>query len=148
MAETKQKKITDPTNPNQLPKKLELTQPPNPTSTPTPAKPKQPLPQMPKETRILCDFLEELEGAAYHARQTLYQQYGPVEYKPITNIELEFTEEQNRILTYSEEGEYHIIKLKVRAEPAEFAAIAQRVRDLGGQYISAGKNTHFKVRKD
>jgi hypothetical protein len=154
MVETKQKQITDPTNPNQLPKKLELTQPPKPTIPTTPIqqptqppKPKQPLPQIPKDIQIICNFFEEVEGAAYHARQTLYQQYGPVDYTPITDIELEFTEEQASKLVFEQQDEKYIIKPKMHLEINVFADIAKRVRELGGQYVSAGKDSHFQIKK-
>lgn len=134
------------------PPKIEIPTQPIPPTKPTPKpapttqqqKPNNP---MPKETKILCDFLEEIEGAAYHARQALYQQYGPVDYNYITDIELKFTEQQAKQLTFTQQENTWIIKPKYHLEKQTFSDIAKTVRELGGEYISAGADSHFKIKQ-
>lgn len=115
---------------------------PKPAPTTTQQKPNNP---MPKETKLLCDFLDELEGAAYRLRQELYQQYGPVDYNYITDIELQFTEQQAKQLNFEQKEKKWIIKPKFHLESQDFAEIAAKIRTLGGQYVSAGKDSHFEV---
>lgn len=134
---------------DQGPPKIETpTQPIKPTPKPTPTTTQQkPQTPIPKETKLLCDFLEELEGAAYHLRQALYQLYGPVNYNYITDIELQFTEQQAKQLTFTEQNGNWIIKPKYHLEKQTFAGIASKVTELGGLYVSAGADSHFIIKR-
>jgi hypothetical protein len=132
-------KITIPTQP--IPPKNPT---PKPTPTPQQQKPNNP---MPKETKILCDLFEEIEGALYHARETLYQQYGSVDYNYITDIELKFTTQQANKLSFEQKDNYWIIKPKVYLGGDMFAQIAETIKNLGGEYISAGRESHFRVKR-
>jgi len=51
-------------------------------------------------------------------------------------------------LSFEEKGEYIIIKPKQFLGSENFAKIASAVRGMGGEYISAGKDSHFRVPKN
>lgn len=67
--------------------------------------------------------------------------------KNINNTKNAFTEELAGLLKFEEEDEYIIIRTKKFLESDNFAKIAAVVREIGGEYISAGKNTHFRIKK-
>ena len=50
-------------------------------------------------------------------------------------------------LSFEEKGDYIIIKPKQFLGSENFAKIASAVRGMGGEYISAGKDSHFRVPK-
>lgn len=140
-----------------LPTKLDLFQnqgliekpQPKPQTTPQPklAEKKSEYKAIPEETKILLDAVEEIEGILYATRQKIYQLYGLVEYKPVTDIELKFTEHEARILSFEQQGDIWIIRVKQFLEPEDFAKLAAKVRSLGGEYISAGRDSHFKIKR-
>jgi hypothetical protein len=116
--------------------------------------PKPPQPQtqtqrkpIPPEIKIIVDGIEEWLQIGYAMQQKLLQLYGPVEYVPITDIELQFSTEQARVLNFDLQGDFWIITVKHHLETEDFKRIANIVRGLGGEYISAGKDSHFKVKR-
>jgi len=56
-----------------------------------------------------------------------------------------FPEDLEAMLTFEESGEFVVIKPRQYLGSENFAKIASIVRDNGGEYISAGKESHFKV---
>lgn len=57
-----------------------------------------------------------------------------------------FKEEQQAILAITDEGDY--VKAKAGYLKSEkFAELARIVQDNGGEYISAGKDSHFRFHK-
>ena len=62
-------------------------------------------------------------------------------------IRMSFPEELETRLSFEEKGEYIIIKPKQFLGSENFAKIASAVRGMGGEYISAGKDSHFRVPK-
>jgi len=63
------------------------------------------------------------------------------------NILSQFPTELANLLTTTEENNYYILKPKKFLEPDNFAKVAEIVKTLGGEYISAGKNSHFRIKK-
>ena len=135
-------------------------QEPTPTKedhTPKPTEPKtysNPTPQeIPEIIKTFTDGLEGIEGIVYAMRQRLLQLYGPVNYQeqkriePPNDIEMKFTEEQANMLNFSMVGNYWSIKPKQYLGAENFAKISGTVRALGGEYISAGRDSHFRVRR-
>jgi len=59
-----------------------------------------------------------------------------------------FPEELGQMLTFEEERGYIIIKPRQYLGSENFAKIASIVRGSGGEYISAGKESHFRVSKE
>lgn len=119
--------------------------PKNPIPKPTP--PQEQYKPIPRETKILLDAIQDIEGILYATRQQILQLYGPVDYNYISDIELEFTEQQTKLLIFEQKENLWIIKPKYHLEKQDFADIAARVRELGGEYISAGKDSRFQVKR-
>lgn len=113
---------------------------------------------IPKEVETLIDFFTTLEEMAYAAKQRLLQPYQPVEKtnlpKPATTptqftakdqqaIEAVFPEELAQILSFTQKNNQWIIKPKQYLGSENFAKLASVIRGIAGEYISAGKNSHF-----
>jgi hypothetical protein len=67
--------------------------------------------------------------------------------RSLDDIRMSFPEELEARLSFDEKGEYIIIKPKQFLGSENFAKIASAVRGMGGEYISAGKDSHFRVPK-
>ena len=66
--------------------------------------------------------------------------------RSIEDIRMAFPEDLENLLIFEEKEDY--IMIKPRQFLAEnFAKIASTVRGMGGEYISAGKDSHFRVTK-
>ncbi len=59
---------------------------------------------------------------------------------------MSFPEELESRLGFEEKGDFIIIKPKAFLG-TNFAKIASAVKGMGGEYISAGKDSHFRVPK-
>jgi hypothetical protein len=130
-----QKTIQDTTTPTPktIPQKLELTQPKI----------------MPPEIKILLDTIEEFLEIGYAAQQKILQLYGPVEYRSVNDIELEFTPEQARSLNFELIGENWIIHPKRFLDKDCFNQILTTVKRINGEYTPATKDApgYFKVKR-
>lgn len=67
--------------------------------------------------------------------------------RTLDDIRMSFPEELETRLSFEEKEEYIIIKPKQFLGSENFAKIASAVRGMGGEYISAGKDSHFRVPK-
>jgi hypothetical protein len=67
--------------------------------------------------------------------------------RSLDDIRMSFPEELEARLGFEEKGDYIIIKPKQFLGSENFAKIASAVRGMGGEYISAGKDSHFRVPK-
>jgi len=67
--------------------------------------------------------------------------------RSLDDIRMAFPEELEARLDFEERGDYIIIKPKQFLGSENFAKIASAVRGMGGEYISAGKESHFRVPK-
>jgi len=65
----------------------------------------------------------------------------------IAQIEAKFPTELKEILTFEAIGEYIVIKPRQYLGSENFAKIASIVRGEGGEYLSAGKESHFRIKK-
>lgn len=98
----------------------QITQPPAQTPAPAPTTTSTPSPPAPREV----------------SKQ-----------RSVDDIRMSFPEELEALLGFEEKGEYIIIKPKQFLGSENFAKIASAVRGMGGEYISAGKDSHFRVPK-
>jgi hypothetical protein len=71
----------------------------------------------------------------------------PSKPRSLDDIRMSFPEELEARLSFEEKGDYIIIKPKQFLGSENFAKIASAVRGMGGEYISAGKDSHFRVPK-
>jgi hypothetical protein len=67
--------------------------------------------------------------------------------RSVDEIRMSFPEELENRLGFEDKGDYIIIKPKQFLGSENFAKIASAVRGMGGEYISAGKDSHFRVPK-
>jgi hypothetical protein len=67
--------------------------------------------------------------------------------KSVDDIRLAFPEDLEALLSFQEKDDYIIVKPRQFLGSENFAKIASAVRGMGGEYISAGKDSHFRVPK-
>ena len=67
--------------------------------------------------------------------------------RDINDVKQAFSSELGGMLLFEEQEKFIIVKPRRFLGSDNFAKIASIVRDLGGEYVSAGKNSHFKVSK-
>lgn len=68
--------------------------------------------------------------------------------RSISQVRATFPKELEDLLTFEEAGEYIVIRPRQYLGSENFAKIASLVRSAGGEYISSGKESHFKVPKE
>jgi len=68
--------------------------------------------------------------------------------KAVDDVRLAFPEDLEALLSFQEKTDYIMVKPKQFLGSENFAKIASAVRGLGGEYISAGKDSHFRVPKN
>ena len=71
----------------------------------------------------------------------------PAKKMDINGVKQAFSPELVGMLFFEEREGFVIVKPRRFLGSDNFAKIASVVRDIGGEYISAGKNSHFKVPK-
>jgi hypothetical protein len=59
-----------------------------------------------------------------------------------------FPKELEDMLFFEDQGEYIIIKPRRFLGSENFAKIASIIRGAGGEYVSAGRDSHFKIPKE
>jgi hypothetical protein len=67
--------------------------------------------------------------------------------KLIEDIKISFPDELEGLLSFEETDDYVIIKPRQFLGSDNFSKIASIVRQAGGEYVSAGKASHFRVPK-
>jgi hypothetical protein len=67
--------------------------------------------------------------------------------RSLTDVKMSFPEDLEARLSFEEKGEFIVIKPKSFLGSDNFAKIALTIRGMGGEYISAGKDSHFRVPK-
>lgn len=66
----------------------------------------------------------------------------------IKDVQTLFPRELVEMLTFEEKEEYIVIRPLGYLRSEIFAKIATIIRDAGGEYISAGKDSHFRISKE
>ncbi len=72
---------------------------------------------------------------------------GSAKTQNIEDIRMLFPEDLDNMLAFEDKGDYVMIKPKQFLGSENFAKIASTVRGIGGEYISAGRDSHFRVYK-
>ena len=67
--------------------------------------------------------------------------------RTLNDAKMSFPEDLEARLSFEEKGEFIVIKPKSFLGSDNFAKIALTIRGMGGEYISAGKDSHFRVPK-
>jgi hypothetical protein len=102
-----------------------------------------------EEMRSVSSSIKSLAGgqiAQPAATQATPPETG-VKQRSLDEIRMSFPEELEARLSFEDKGDYMIIKPKQFLGSENFAKIASAVRGMGGEYISAGKDSHFRVPK-
>ena len=68
--------------------------------------------------------------------------------RTIADVRTVFPNELESMLFFEDAGKYIVIKPRQYLGSENFAKIASLVRGEGGEYISAGKESHFRVPKE
>jgi len=68
--------------------------------------------------------------------------------RTVADIKTVFPQELESMLFFEDTGKYIVIKPRQYLGSENFAKIASLVRGEGGEYISAGKESHFRVPKE
>ena len=68
--------------------------------------------------------------------------------RTVADIRTAFPKELENMLFFEDAGSYIVIKPRAYLGSENFAKIASLVRGEGGEYISAGKESHFRVPKE
>jgi hypothetical protein len=69
------------------------------------------------------------------------------ENKSVEDVRVAFPEDLEALLSFQEKDDYIMVKPRQFLGSENFAKIASAVRGMGGEYISAGKDSHFRVPK-
>jgi len=67
--------------------------------------------------------------------------------KAVEDIKMMFPEDLENLLSFEEKDQYIVIKPRQFLGSENFSKIASMVRGVGGEYVSAGKASHFRVPK-
>jgi len=68
--------------------------------------------------------------------------------KSVDDVRMSFPEDLESLLSFEEKPDYIMVKPRQFLGSENFAKIASAVRGMGGEYISAGKDSHFRVPKN
>jgi hypothetical protein len=71
----------------------------------------------------------------------------PEKTKVIEDIKMLFPEDLENLLSFEEKEDYVMIKPRQFLGSENFSKIASTVRGAGGEYVSAGKASHFRIPK-
>ena len=101
-----------------------------------------------EEVQGLSKSIKIVLGVNVSRTSPLTPKIAPVESnKSVNNIKKNFPKDLEKLLDFKEEVQYVIIKPKQFLGSENFAKIASITRELGGEYISAGRDSHFRVSK-
>ena len=92
-----------------------------------------------EETKALLDFCISLRNSL----DNLISQLAPV--KSIAELKAKIPSDMHELLSFEETEHFYIIKPRQYLGAENFAKILDAVKLLGGEYISRGKDSHFKV---
>jgi len=93
-------------------------------------------------SRDLTDLTKTLKETSVPAPAV-----APAEAQTIESVQTWFPKNLEEMLTFEDVEDYIMIKPRQYLGSENFAKIASIIRDNGGEYISAGKESHFRVPK-
>jgi len=101
-------------------------------------------------TEDLADISKQIKGAGAVAPAPAQATPAPptVGMRTVADVRTVFPKELESMLFFEDTGEYIVIKPRQYLGSENFAKIASLVRGEGGEYISAGKESHFRVPKE
>jgi len=108
---------------------------------------------------VLREISEDLADISKHLKATGAPTPAPataapaaptptVRMRSVADVRTIFSKELENMLTFEEAEKYIVIKPRQYLGSENFAKIASLVRSAGGEYISAGKESHFRVSRE
>ena len=92
--------------------------------------------------------LKSISGSSTSAPAVpVAQVISPEKRRSINEVKQAFSSELAGMLLFEESGSFVIVKPRRFLGSDNFAKIASIVRELGGEYVSAGRNSHFEIAK-
>ena len=67
--------------------------------------------------------------------------------KGVEDVRMMFTKELEELLIFEDKESYIKVKPRQYLGSDNFAKIASTIREAGGEYISAGRDSHFRIPK-
>jgi hypothetical protein len=103
-----------------------------------------------EDLRSMSESIKSVVGS--QVTQPAPQAAAPVsheihENKSVEDVRVAFPEDLEALLSFQEKDDYIMVKPRQFLGSENFAKIASAVRGMGGEYISAGKDSHFRVPK-
>jgi len=101
-------------------------------------------------SKDLADISKSLKkvGVPAAAPQPAPSPAPPAKAEEVEDVRTLFPEDLEQMLEFEETEEYIKISPRRYLGSGNFAKIASIVRDAGGEYISAGKQSHFRIPKE
>lgn len=94
--------------------------------------------------KMVTTDLTEVSNALKTLRPKTATAGGPSD---LNRVQSAFPQELKAMLRFEESEDYIIVKPRRFLGSENFAKIASIIRDVGGEYISAGRDSHFRVQK-
>ena len=103
-----------------------------------------------EDLRSMSESIKSVVGS--QVTQPAPQAAAPVsheihENKSVEDVRVAFPEDLEALLSFQEKDDYIMVKPRQFLGSENFEKIASAVRGMGGEYISAGKDSHFRVPK-
>jgi len=95
----------------------------------------------------LAEVSKSLKAVSGPAAAPAVSAVGSEKKRSVDDVKQVFSSELAGMLMFEESGTFIIVKPRRFLGSDNFAKIASIVRSLGGEYISAGRNSHFEVPK-
>jgi len=99
-------------------------------------------------SRDLADISKSLKSAGAPTAAPAIPAVPKEGMRGVEDVRESLSSDLEEMLIFEETGDYIVIKTRRFLGSDNFAKIASIVRSLGGEYISAGKDSHFKVPRE
>ncbi len=97
-------------------------------------------------SRDLTDISKELKAVG--VPEPVPTPTPTAEMRTTDDVRVLFPKDLEEMLTFEESGEYVVVKPRQYLGSDNFAKIASIIREAGGEYISAGKESHFRIPRE
>jgi len=97
-------------------------------------------------SRDLTDISKELKAVG--VPETVPTPTPTAEMRTTDDVRVLFPKDLEEMLTFEESEEYVVVKPRQYLGSDNFAKIASIIREAGGEYISAGKESHFRIPRE
>ena len=94
-------------------------------------------------SRDLTDISKELKAVG--VPEPVPTPTPTAEMRTTDDVRVLFPKDLEEMLTFEESGEYVVVKPRQYLGSDNFAKIASIIREAGGEYVSAGKESHFRI---